>query len=369
MRFVFFTHSLASDWNHGNAHFLRGVMRELAARGHTATAREPAEGWSRANLLRDQGPRALTRFADDFPGLETRTYEPGTPPEAAVADADVVIVHEWTDPATIAAVGRLRRRGGRFLLLFHDTHHRAVSDQGAIADLDLADYDGVLAFGETLSARYRAAGWGRQVFTWHEAADIRLFRPHPEIRPDRDVIWIGNWGDGERSREIGQFLIEPARALGLTGTVRGVRYPAEALTALADAGLDHGGWIANADAPAAFARHRFTVHIPRAPYVTRLPGIPTIRVFEALAAGIPLISAPWDDCEGLFRSGADFLSVRTGAEMRAAMARLRDDPDLRTALAVSGRETILARHTCGHRVDQLLGIVDALSRQPREAVV
>jgi len=33
MRFLFRTHSLVSDWNHGNAHFLRGVMRDLIQRG------------------------------------------------------------------------------------------------------------------------------------------------------------------------------------------------------------------------------------------------------------------------------------------------------------------------------------------------
>ena len=369
MRFVFFTHSLISDWNHGNAHFLRGVMRELVSRGHDATASEPADGWSRSNLLRDQGPPALARFSEDFPGLQSRTYDAATPPEAAVADTDVVIVHEWTDPGTVAALGRLRRRGGRFLLLFHDTHHRAVSDRSAIAELMLADYDGILAFGETLRARYLAAGWGQQVFTWHEAADIRLFHPHPEIRPERDLIWIGNWGDGERSREIAKFLVEPAQRLGLAGTVRGVRYPPDALAALRTAGLEYGGWIANADAPEAFARHRFTVHVPRRPYVTALPGIPTIRVFEALAAGIPLICAPWNDCEGLFRPGEDFLTVRDGDGMQAAMARLRADADLRRSLALSGREAILMRHTCGHRVDELLAIVRTLSSVSREVAL
>ena len=38
MRFLFYTHSLVSDWNHGNAHFLRGVMRELEKRGHSCEA-------------------------------------------------------------------------------------------------------------------------------------------------------------------------------------------------------------------------------------------------------------------------------------------------------------------------------------------
>ena len=33
MNFVLFYHSLLSDWNHGNAHFLSGIVSELRARG------------------------------------------------------------------------------------------------------------------------------------------------------------------------------------------------------------------------------------------------------------------------------------------------------------------------------------------------
>lgn len=41
MRIVFFVHSLLSDWNHGNAHFLRGVASELTSRGHDGRVFEP----------------------------------------------------------------------------------------------------------------------------------------------------------------------------------------------------------------------------------------------------------------------------------------------------------------------------------------
>jgi spore maturation protein CgeB len=100
--------------------------------------------------------------------------------------------------------------------------------------------------------------------------------------------------------------------------------------------------------------------VPRRFYTEVLPGIPTIRVFEALACGIPLVSAPWDDCEHLFRSGEDFLMVSDGHEMTDALTRLRADPELRASLARSGLETILARHTCAHRVEELLNIVEQL---------
>jgi spore maturation protein CgeB len=362
MKFLFYTHSLVSDWNHGNAHFLRGVMKELLRRGHQARALEPENGWSRQNLIADQGERAISRFERTFPALKSATYGKKFQHEDELDDVDVVIVHEWTEPALVARIGRARREGGRFTLLFHDTHHRSVSAEGEIAGLDLTGYDGVLAFGETIRQRYLAAGWGRQVFTWHEAADIDLFHPMPDIRKTGDLIWIGNWGDDERSAEITEFLIEPARTQGLSTTVRGVRYPDEALALLRRAGIHYRGWIANAEVPRAFAQNRATIHIPRRPYVEGLPGIPTIRMFEALACGIPLISAPWDDCEGLFRPGCDFLFARHGEEMRQRLETVLSDRDLAASMVESGLETVRTRHTCGHRVNELLAIATGLGK-------
>ncbi|WP_075293247.1 CgeB family protein [Pararhizobium arenae] len=357
MKFVFYTHSLVSDWNHGNAHFLRGVMRDLIRRGHDALALEPEGAWSRINLLKDQGLRVVERFQETFPQLVSRTYGGAFDHEQAVADADVVVVHEWTEPAVIERLGRARRNGGAFTLLFHDTHHRAVSSADDIGGLELTNYDGVLAFGETLRQRYLEAGWGKSVFTWHEAADDALFHPIADEQKTGDLIWVGNWGDDERSREIVEFLVEPSRKLGLKTSVRGVRYPEHALEALRRAKISYGGWIANADVPNAFAQHRVTVHVPRRPYVEALPGIPTIRVFEALACGIPLISAPWDDAEGLFRPGVDYLVAQTGGDMVRCLRDVLADDGLSRTLVSSGLETILARHTCRHRVKELLSIL------------
>lgn len=357
MRFVFYTHSLVSDWNHGNAHFLRGVMRELLARGHAPLALEPADGWSRSNLVRDHGVAALERFRRDFPDLAAVAYGDGFPHEEAVSDADVVIVHEWTAPEIVRRLGTARREGGAFTLIFHDTHHRAVSAAAEIAALALEDYDLVLAFGETLRERYAQAGWGERAVTWHEAADTELFRPRPEIARQEDIVWVGNWGDGERVEELRSYLLDPARRLGLRGGVHGVRYPRAALDDISAAGLEYRGWLANARVPEAFARSRATVHVPRRPYVASLPGIPTIRVFEALACGVPLVSAPWDDAEGLFRIGDDFLMARDGEEMTAHLRDVLHDRDRAAALVANGLETVRSRHTCAHRVDELLGLL------------
>ena len=362
MRVVLFCHSLASCWNHGNAHFLRGVARDLVRRGHEVGTFEPADGWSRQNLVRDHGGAALDAWRAVYPDLGTLAYDGPPDLDAALDGADLVLVHEWTAPALIKALGARRKAGGRFTLLFHDTHHRAASDPTFLETLDLDGFDGVLAFGASLAERYRAAGWGKRVWVWHEAADTTLFRPHPETEPEADLVWIGNWGDDERTRELHDFLVEPARRLNLAANVWGVRYPDDALAALEAAGIAYHGWLPNVEAPRTFARHRVTVHVPRRPYTEALPGIPTIRVFEALASGIPLVSGPWHDVEGLFPEGA-YLSARDGEAMTRHLRAVLADADLRRHLIETGLEAVRARHTCRHRVDELLAVVGAVEEE------
>jgi spore maturation protein CgeB len=361
MRVVMFYHSLVSDWNHGNAHFLRGVVTELAARGHDVRVFEPTNGWSRTHLIATQGPGALEEFRRAYPGLASTLYDPPGPPlDDALDGADLVLVHEWNEPALVRAIGRHRAASGGYRLLFHDTHHRSLTAPAEMEAFDLRDYDGVLAFGDVIRDRYRSQGWAEQAWTWHEAADVRVFRPYERDAPRHDLIWIGNWGDDERAAELERYLVAPVERLRLRAAVYGVRYPVPVLVRLARAGIRFEGWIANSAVPRVFARSRLTVHVPRRPYAQALPGIPTIRVFEALACGIPLVSAPWEDCEGLFRPGEDFLVARTGAAMRNHLSELLADPEAAAAMAARGLETILARHTCRHRVDELLAIAGRL---------
>lgn len=356
MRVLMFYHSLRSDWNHGNAHFLRGVATELLARGHDVVVYEPEDAWSARNLVADRGEDALEGYRRAYPSLDSVRYTPAAFDLDDVLDgADLVLVHEWNDHDLVRRIGERRRDAKDFRLLFHDTHHRAVTEPASMEAYDLRHYDGVLAFGRAIRDLYLARRWARRAWIWHEAADVRVFRPRSEPIVD-DLVWIGNWGDDERTAELLAFLIQPVKALGLRARVYGVRYPQDARRLLANAGIQYEGWLPNYDAPAAFARARMTVHVPRRPYVRALPGIPTIRVFEALACGIPLISAPWDDVENLFTPGADYLVARDGEEMQTHMRALLDDPQRARTLAAHGRRTILARHTCAHRVDELLGV-------------
>lgn len=357
MKITMFYHSLLSDWNHGNAHFLRGVVAELLERGHEVEVFEPKGNWSLSNLIETHGPQGVDEFQHKFPELQSKFYEPGQIDLREVLQGqDLVIVHEWNDHGLVKKIGEYRAENSHFTLLFHDTHHRSITDSQSMGQYDLSHYDGVLAFGEVIKDIYLQSGWAKNAWTWHEAADTRVFYPHNNAEKEGDLVWIGNWDDDERTQELQTFLIEPVKELGLKAKIYGVRYPEHALKALEEAGIEYGGWLPNYKAPEVFSKYKVTVHVPRRPYVENLPGIPTIRPFEALACGIPLVSSPWNDSENLFSPGKDFLVARDKEEMKKHITAILNHGALAATLSANGLETIRKHHTCSHRVNELLQI-------------
>jgi spore maturation protein CgeB len=360
LRIAYLAHTLRSDWNNGNAHFLRGLVRAMHVLGHDITAYEPESEWSIDNLRSEAlGEASLQHFLQLYSELDVQTYaldQTFTLWRERLLGTQVVILHEWNPPALAQMLLRLRDDLG-FKLLFHDTHHRASSSPKQIVLFGLERFDGVLAFGEVLRTLYRERFGITNVWTLHEAADTTVFHPLPEVERSKEVVWIGNWGEGERSQEITDFFLTPASQLSSTADFRiyGVRYPQDGLTALAQAGVQYGGYLPNLQAPEVYARAALTVHIPRQQYSAHMPGIPTIRVFEALACGIPLISAPWQDTENLFRAG-DLTFVQNAVQIKEAMQQILQDPAQAREQAVRGMETVLAHHTCAHRAQELTAI-------------
>jgi spore maturation protein CgeB len=367
LRFHIFAHSWVSDWNHGNAHFLRGLARELIQLGHTVRCYEELGAWSLSNLVKEEGNLAVTaidEFRREYPELRIQFYNNdesfGPFANTYLRGADVVIIHEWNDARIVNQILDLKAKFG-FKALFHDTHHRAYTSPRDILKFRLDLFDGVLAFGDAIRRIYTDGFGIPQAWTFHEAADVQKFQP---LAADKniDVVWVGNWGDEERTKELQEFLIGPASSPPKRKTVvHGVRYPEHAVKLLQESGIEYRGYLPNLKAPQVYAVSKLTVHVPRRQYANGLSGIPTIRVFETLACGIPLLCSPWDDVEKLFRPGEDYLCVRDGDVMKAEIERLIKDDGARRQLAANGMETIRARHTCRHRAEQLVEICGELA--------
>src|SRR2546430_8268503 len=186
MRFVLFYHSLVSDWSHPSAHVLRGVATELLKLGHSVQILEPSDGWSLHNLREQGGDGVVKQFHATYPRLHSNFYDPSRVDlDAELADADVVIAHEWNDSALLQRLGDHRAQTRSYKLLFHDAPHRWFRAAGVPAPLEtraraLSRYDGVLASSDGLRRLYETRGWAANVWTWREAVDTQVFRPWPD---------------------------------------------------------------------------------------------------------------------------------------------------------------------------------------------
>jgi spore maturation protein CgeB len=313
----------------------------------------------------EKAAEAFRNFRKAFPTLDVRFFRRGEfflgHAEEELRGSDIVVIHEWNDPEIVHAILALKPRLG-FRALFHDTHHRAYTNPEQIARMPLEQLDGVLAFGEAVRQIYAELFRVPKVWVFQEAADLAHFRPLLRDK-DTDVIWVGNWGDEERTRELQEFLIIPSsRMRDRSVAVHGVRFPKEARAMLDEAGIEYRGYLPNLEAPQIYARSLLTLHVPRKFYANGLSGVPTIRVFEALACGVPLLCSPWTDTEGLFRPGEDYLCLPDGSAMEAEIRHLLDDEAARQQLATNGLETIRQRHTCAHRAREFLDICEELGQ-------
>lgn len=375
MRVALFYHTVRSDWNHGHSHFLRGLVRALQTLGHDAIVYEQAGNWSVANLVHDHGLQPLVQFRRRFPSTKVRLYQPEPTAELErrllreLSGVDVVVIDEWPaveDVALTDLLIRLKPICG-YTLLLRDAHYRILTEPVAIHSR-LGRFDAVLTYGPSMAEAYRHRFGLRNVHVLHEAADVTLFRPLPRDaeRPVDDAVFIGNWGERDRAQNLNDFLLRPAKRFQRERrfAVYGVRYPRQVLATLERHGVEYRGWLPNFLVPDAFAHARVGLHVIRRQYAELLHGIPTIRVFEALACGLPLVSTRWHDTDHLFREGVDYLMVDTAKQMEEALDWLWHDDDARSRLARNGLLRVRGAHTCLHRAEQLLEIVARL-RAPR----
>jgi spore maturation protein CgeB len=337
------------------------VASDLIRRGHNAKIVALTGGGQEIRLLQDSTEQSTADFRRAYPLLEgTISDEPTLDLDGVLGTADVVIVEEGTSRDFVRRIGDHHAGHPDYRLYFHDTHQRAVMNNQNDA-CALFHYDAILTCDNKLRDLYLRNGWAGEAVTWHQAVDTAVFRPLDRGEKEGDLVLIDNWVDNDQMKQLREFFIEPVKALGLKACVYASGYPGDALDELRAAGIEYGGCLPDYKFPEAFARYTATIYLPHGSLSAHQDCLPTIHPFEALACGIPLISAPWRDTEHLFRPGRDFLFAFDGMEMTSQLKILMAGPDLRAALVRDGLETIQTRHTCAHRAGELLAI--AVPRQ------
>jgi spore maturation protein CgeB len=99
---------------------------------------------------------------------------------------------------------------------------------------------------------------------------------------------------------------------------------------------------------------RFALNVTRAEMI-RAGWSPSVRLFEAAACGVPIISDWWDGLDSLFEPGREILIAEKSADVSRF---LRKSDDERLRIGARARERVLAEHTAAHRARELEGYVE-----------
>jgi spore maturation protein CgeB len=345
-RLVFLGLSITSAWGNGHAVTYRSLLRALAGLGHEVTFIECDKPWYAAH-----------RDVTAMPGIRIELYENLAELDARFAplvrEADAVVVGSYVPDGI--AVGDWALRTARGITAFYDIDTPvtlASLEAGEVAYLSPAlipRYDLYLSFtgGPTLRRLEQELGspCARPLYC---SADNEIYRPQPGIPQQWDLGYLGTYSP-DRQPKVEQLLLAPARAWpDGRFIVAGPQYPDDIDWA---ANVERRGHVPPDEHPAFYAAQRFTLNITRGDMLAA-GWSPSVRLFEAAAVGVPILSDRWGGIETFFTPGREILLVDETEDVLAALHRL--EPEQAAALGAAARARVLAMHTPAHRAHELL---------------
>jgi spore maturation protein CgeB len=347
MNIVIIGLTITSSWGNGHATTFRGLMRELVRRGHDVLFLERDVPWYRDNRDLPHPPYGRTELYTDLADLQNRFA-------ANVRSADFVMVGSYVPEGV--AVGDWVTRTATGKSGFYD-----IDTPVTLAKLERGDYeylspdlipryDLYLSFtgGPTLTRLERE--WkspsARPLFC---AVDPELYYPEPPAPGETvyDLGYMGTYSD-DRQPPLDALLLEPARRLSNGRfVVAGPQYPPQIAWPENVARIEH---LPPAEHRAFYNRQRWTLNITRADMI-RAGWSPSVRLFEAMACGTPVISDVWPGLTDLFTENGEILLSRSAED---TLRILREVPDTeRQAIGERARQKVLSTHTAAHRAAEL----------------
>lgn len=343
MKLVVLGLSLSSAWGNGHATTFRALLAAFAARGHEVLFLERDVPWYAAHRdLPDPGFCRLELY-DSLAALEDWRGE--------IAGADAVMVGSYVPDGV--AVGRFVQAHARGTACFYDIDTPVTLAKLARGDHEylspelIPGYAIYFSFtgGPTLARLERAYG-SPSARALYCAVDTDLYRPLDT--PKRwDLSYLGTYSP-DRQPTLERLLIEPARACPERRfVVAGPQYPD---TIEWPANVERIEHLPPADHPAFYAASRFTLNVTRADMIAA-GWSPSVRLFEAGACGVPVISDRWAGLDGFYTPGTEILIADSTEQ---AVTIIREMPeDRRRDIAAAARRRTLACHTARERARTL----------------
>ncbi|HEV7806092.1 MAG TPA: glycosyltransferase [Solirubrobacteraceae bacterium] len=344
MRIIVLGLSITSSWGNGHATNYRALVRALSGRGHDVLFLERDVPWYAAHRDLPRPPWGMTRL---YGSLDELRHEH----EAAVRHADLVVVGSYVPDG--AAVGEWVVETASGVPAFYDIDTPVTLAKLARGDHEyltpqlVRDYRLYLSFtGGPTPRRIESELGSPCARAFHCLVDPDAY-PALDVAPRWDLGYLGTYSD-DRQPALERLLLEPARRdPALRCVVAGPQYP------------DTIDWPANVERiehlpptehPAFYAAQRFTLNVTRADMLAA-GWSPSVRLFEAAACAVPVISDRWEGLEAFFEPGTEIVVAGDGADVRRALDEIEEPR--RRAIGRRARRRVLAEHTATDRAIEL----------------
>jgi spore maturation protein CgeB len=348
--------SITSSWGNGHATTYRSLVRELAALGHRVTFLERDVPWYSSQRDLADPPfcsvelyRSLDELRDEF--------------EETVRDSDAVVVGSYVPDGV--AVGDWVLETAREVTAFYDIDTPVTLAKLARADYEylspeqISRYRLYLSFtgGPVLDRLEREYGAARAL-PLYCSFDPTLYY-FEEREPLWDLGYMGTYSE-DRQPTLNELLLEPARqwSEGLF-VVAGPQYPAEIEWPANVQRVDH---LPPSDHRDFYNSQRFTLNVTRADMI-RAGYSPSVRLFEAAACGVPVISDYWPGLEEFFVPDEEILIAESAKDSLVILQTATDTG--RRRIGERAKARVLSEHTAAHRAAQLESyLIEEMERLP-----
>jgi spore maturation protein CgeB len=340
LRFVIFGLSITSSWGNGHATTYRALVRELEARGHKVLFLERDVPWYAGNRDLPTPPYGTTLLYTSVEEAKDRFAR-------QVAHADVVLVGSYVPDGIAIGNWVLSQAGG--MTAFYDIDTPITLSKLERGDCQyispelVSRYDLYLSFTggpmlRTIESRFGSP----RARVLYCSVDPAGYHPEP-ARKQWDLGYIGTYSE-DRQALLDALLCEPALKWSEGKfIVAGPLYPGTIQWPRNVARVDH---IAPPEHRAFYNSQRFTLNLTRSD-MARAGYCPSVRLFEAAACGVPIISDWWPGLDTLFQPEKEILIARSPEECLTWLRQLSSAEI--SAIGERARQRVLSAHTAAHR--------------------
>ncbi|MBD0298118.1 MAG: glycosyltransferase [Flavisolibacter sp.] len=336
--------SITSSWGNGHATTYRGLVRELNRKGHTITFLERDVPWYAAHRDLPSPPFCKTILYNHLDELKN-LYA------ALVSEADLVIVGSYVPEGV--AVGKWVIETAHGLSAFYDIDTPVTLAKLGKDDYEylhpelIPRYDLYLSFtgGPTLKKleKFYRSPMARALYC---SFDPEYYYPDPQTLK-WDLGYLGTYSV-DRQKPLEDLMLDAAIQLAdFKFVVAGPQYPADIKWPLNVERVDH---LPPSDHRMFYNQQRFTLNITRSDMV-KAGFSPSVRLFEAAACAIPVISDYWDGIDSIFEIGTEILISLNTADTIRYLTVLSEEE--RRNIGERARIKVLNHHTAAHRATEL----------------